>query len=801
MLKVTESLLRRVIMELVENAAPIENQFSAEEFAELRGCKSVEEFVDFVTELWSEGEGLSLYHDDIICYVYVASQKLLYYGNIKPGTDEPKVDPKKDSKGKKVKGSNVFFTSLLALLVLLSSMPIQYVSAAGYFSGSLKEDSTVYPGISTVDFYVSGEKSPMNTRLSTVESDEYTATAYTFGDPRMIQDQSSVSLISLPRSVTEGYLFALLAFPQKFNTTDVNKTFGIQATDAQVKAATQLSVWAYGSSLQLSYQIDVNSVNDATVRALSNAINGWASDQIKALPATKKMADYLFPFYEPKLATSSAKMNRTDTTATFGPYTITGQSGSIYTAHVPGGAIVDSTAKAMTQVTSGQQFFVSYPSTYAGSQAITFTGVQRRYSVNYGKDRVWIDKAPENVEVKFQLNTAAGSKGMIEITTVDAITQQPLQGVSVQISNSSPITTVTTNDQGKAEFSGDVGDYTLTFTTSQGYIQPDPKQVRIGFSGDVQIANIPVAWSQAIANFHAVDAQTLAPAGSSEAFIYDTKGKPIKRIAIKDGVVNGITLPAGSYNLVQYKSSGAYGINTGTSFEVVAGKVTDVTVTQVPNVQPATVTVTNAVSTDTWIYTFSLNQKTLFQIKGYNSVVLNLPVGSYTVRAQKDDGSATTPDKNFSPTVTTPTSVSLEQEVGTETVSFNLVDTLKELPIPNVVLGLFDEKHNLLSSQTADVNGVATFKNVKKLSVYFVNVLAAPSDVSGYSADGNRFLGASKTIKLHLYSLAEIQQKTSADTLYRVANVAYSGATYTYPKVEVITPTPEPKRKKFLGIF
>lgn len=788
-------------MELIENAAPIENQFSAEEFAELRGCRSAEQFVDFVTELWSEGEGLSVYFDDSICYVFVPSQKLLYYGRIEPPTDKPEDKTKSDPEGKKVKGSNVFLTSLLALFVLLYSLPLQYANAAGYFSGSMKEDSTVYPGISTVDFYVSGEKSSLNTRLSTVESDEYTTTAYTFGDPRSIQDQSSVSLTSLPRSVNEGYLFSLLSFPQKFTTADVNKTFGIQATDAQVKAATQLSVWTYASSLQLSYQIDVNSVNDTTVRALSTAINGWASDQVKALPATKKMADYLFPFYDPKLDTSKAKMNRTDTTATFGPYTITGQSGTVYTANVPGGAIVDSTAKAMTQVTSGQQFFVSYPTTYTGSQEVSFKGVQYRYSVDYGKDRVWIDRAPEDVEVKFQLNSASGSKGMIQITTTDAITNQPLAGVSVQISNSSPITTLTTDAQGKAQFSGDVGDYTLSFTTAQGYIAPDPKSVTISFSGDVQVVNIPVAWSQAIANFHAVDAQTLAPAGSSEAFIYDSTGKPVKRIAIKDGVVNGITLPAGSYNLVQYKSSGSYGLNTGTPFEVTAGKVTDVTITQVPNVQPTTVTVANAASTDVWVYTFSLNQKTIFQIKSYNSIVLNFPSGSYSVRAQKDDGSATTPDKNFSPTVATPTSVSLDQEIGTETVTFNLVDTIKEQAIPNVVLGLFDEKHNLITYQTADVNGVVTFKNVKKYSIYFVNVLAAPSDVSGYSADGNRFLGASKTFKLHLYSLAEIQQKTSTDTIYRVANVSYSGATYTYPKVEVPAPTPEPKRKKFLGIF
>lgn len=791
-------------MELVENASPIPNEFSAKDFVELKGCKSQEEFVEFVVELWGEGEGLTLYHDDEICYVYVASQSLLYYSKNKLDSNQQADPPKQDGGNSKVNGSNIFFTSLLILVLFITSMPLQSASAAGYFSGSMREDPTVYPGISSSTFYVSGEKESFGTNLSIVESEDYTATAYSFADPRGIAEQSSVVLNSLPRSANEAYLISILAFSNKFTTAEISKKVGIQATDAQVKSATQLAIWTYASSLQLSYQIDVNSVNDATVRSLATAISTWSTDQVKALPSNKTMSDYLFPFYEPALSTTQAKMTRDEAFATFGPYTITGQSGANYVPSISGGSIVDSSGKSLSKVVSGQQFFVRYPATYAGDQVVNFVGNQYRYSLNYGKDRVWIDKAPEEVEVKFQLNSAVGAKGMIEINTVDAITKQPIPGVSVQISNSSPITTVTTNEVGQVQYSGDVGDYTLDLMVPKGYIPPTPKEVKISFSGDVQVVNILIGWSQAVVNFHAVDAQTLAPAGNSEAFIYDSDNNPVKRIAIKNGVVSGVSLDAGTYNLVQYKTSDSYGINTGTSFEAVAGTITDVSITQVPQVQPTIITIPNAASTDIWVYTFSSEKSTLFQIKGYDSLSLNFPLGEYTVRAQKDDGSVMTPTVSFKPTASSTTKVELEQEVGTETLTFKLADTVKGEAIPSVVLGLFDEAHNLLNYTTADSSGLATFKNVKKLKVYYVNVLAAPPEVSGYSADGNRLLGSTRTITLHLYSLAEVQEKTTSDTIYRVANVSYSGTSYDYPKIEVVAqPVQEDKskRKKFLGIF
>ncbi|OPH52995.1 hypothetical protein BC351_32580 [Paenibacillus ferrarius] len=78
-----------------------------------------------------------------------------------------------------------------------------------------------------------------------------------------------------------------------------------------------------------------------------------------------------------------------------------------------------------------------------------------------------MDKVAKPAVLQFQLNSAAGTKGIIEVHTVDSITGQPVQGVNIQISNSAPITNVTTNQEGKTQYSGDVGAYTLSFV---GYL-------------------------------------------------------------------------------------------------------------------------------------------------------------------------------------------------------------------------------------------------------------------------------------------------------------------------------------------
>ena len=746
---------------------------------------TLEEFVDFISKkVEDEQQEMDFYQDEKIAFGYFEEEGRLYlFIKPVPEDEEEKQDLVfRENKKTPLTKSNVFTNTIIALMLFLSSLLPNYVFAAGYFSGSMVESSTVYTGLAGAKFTTPAGSKVIPGYLNIVNSKNYQDTAFTFVNPGRIQNQPSVTLDSLPGGSNEELLTAILAFRQKFSTDDIAKNNGIQVTQRQVDEATQLAIWIHASKVQMNYQIDPNSITDSAVRTLSTEITTWATQQISSLTEEMTMGNYLFPMYQPTLDSSKAKVNKVGDNVEYGPYSIAGQSGAKFKYGVLGGILVDASKKKLEGLSANQQFYVQFPEAYTGDKAIRLIGQQMEYSLNYGKDRLWLDREPKEVELQFSVGGSTGNNGMIQVNAKDAITGEGVPDVNVKISTTSPLTTVQTGESGTTSYTTAIGSYRVDFTVPDGYITPPSREVQIGFAGDIQVINLTLNWSKAVVNFHAVDSKTLTPSGDSEAFIYNSDGKAVKRVALKDGKVSGVTLPEGDYTFVQYKTSDGYAINTGTEFTVKAGEVTDVSISQDPGVHPTIINIEGAASSDSWVYTVTIEGKTLFKMNSSNSLTLPLPSGSYTVMAQKSDGTASTPSLTFNTVLNGVTEVKLEQEKGTETVTFTLLDTKVEKPIPNVVLGLFDEDHNLITYKKATENGVVTFENVKKYSVYYVNVLAAPDSVSGYSADGNRFLGQTRDYNIHLYSLAEIQEVTKVDTLYRVPNVTYTGTSYTYPE-------------------
>lgn len=661
-------------------------------------------------------------------------------------------------------------------------MPPHNLADAATFSGSVKEDPIQYTGLSNAKFNTPSGAITNPGYLSVAQSSYYSTSAYSLDKPQRIRDITTTSPQALPKGANEQLLTAMISYGKKFTLDEIAASTGIRVNERQLKEATQLAIWIHASSFQVDYQIDVNSVTDTAVRSLATEINTWASKQVSEVNSYDKVTKHIFPTFEPKLKTENATIDKTDTHVDYGPYSVDGQVGAKFTYQSTGGILLDASKKEVESVTSSQTFYVRYPATYNGDKIVGLIGNQTEYSMHYAGERLWLHQENKQSVVRFSLGGHTSNNGIIQITATDAVTNKPVKDLQVEVNTTSPVGVMQTNEKGTDRFDGSTGKYTLKFKAPQGYLTPEPMEVEIGFVGDIQIVNIKLQWSKAVVNFSAVDGQTLAPAGDSEALIYDKSGKAVKRIALNGGKAYGIALEEGDYNLVQYKSSNGYAINVGTPFTVKSGGVVDVTVVQDAGAMPTTFNIKGASNNTTWVYTISKGPKVLFKMNGAESLSIPLPVGEYNVKAVRTDGTSSTQVMNFKTALNSATMVDLKQSVGTETVNFNIVDANKKEPIPNVVLGLFDENHNLLQYQTADEKGGVTFSNVEKFSIFYVNVVAAPESVSGYSANGNRFMGDTRTFNLELYSAKEIKEITDVDTLYRVPNVTYTGVPYTYPE-------------------
>lgn len=656
------------------------------------------------------------------------------------------------------------------------------MKAAGYFDGTMEEDSVVYSGLSNATFTTPTGEVKVPGYLSKVKSKVYSSIAFTYTNPTRIGDQAAVTMQSLPSASNESLLTALLAFREIFTLEQIRKDYGINATQKQLDEATQLALWLNAAKVQVSYQIDANSISDTTVRSLSTEITSWATQQVSSAGADSKIGAYLFPSYKPTLNTTRSKTDKKGNSIVYGPYSISSQKGAKFNYGVLGGILLDGSGKKLKYVMAGQQFFIKFPTKYTGSKQIRIQGLLYDYSLSYGKNRMWLDKIPTETEVSFKVGTSTGTNGAIQLNATDSRTGKPVAEVGMDIKTTTTIGTTLTDNTGSSMFNAPIGKYKVEFTVPEEYKKPKVQDIEIKFAGDVQVINLKLDMSIALVNFYTVDSSSLKPTKDSEAFIYNSEGKPVKRIAITKGKVTGISLPEGDYTLVQYKSSGGFALNVGTPFKAVSGKVSEVTVVQDPDAFNTKISIEGASINDSWVYTLTQKGKVLFKMNGKNSLNLPLPNGEYQITARKSDGTASAPPVKFSTNLNDNTKVLLTMEKGTETLSFNIQDAKTSKPIPSMVMGLFDEDHNLLTYKTADVNGKVEFNDVVKYGMFYINVIAAPPEVSGYSSTGNRFLGQTKTYDLKYYSQEEMKKITNVDTLYRVSNVVYQGQPYTYPK-------------------
>lgn len=672
---------------------------------------------------------------------------------------------------------------LLSFVLLFTVLiPEGTANAAGYLDGTMKEEPITYSGLRAAKFTTPTGSATVPGFLSRINSKHYSTLGFTYTNPTRVSEQASVTMQSLPESSSEELLTAILSFRELFSLDKIRKDFGVNATQNQLDEATQFALWLNAAKVQVSYQVDANSITDTTVKTLATEISSWASQQVTSAGSDAKMGDYLFPVYEPSLNTTRAKTVKKGNSVVYGPYTITAQKGSKFNYGVMGGVLLDSSNKKLKAVKAGQQFYAKFPEKYTGSKQIRVKGLLHKYTLSYGKNRLWLDKEPSETEVSFSVGMTTGTSGAIQLNVTDSRTGKPIQDVGMDIKTTTSIGNEITDESGSAKFGAPVGKYMISFTVPEEYIKPKSKAIEIKFAGDVKVINLKLDMSVAIMNFHTVDSESLKPAADSEAFIYNSEGKAIKRIAITKGKVSGITLPAGDYNLVQYKSTGGFALNVGTDFKAVTGKVSSISIPQDPKAFQTTINIDGASVNDAWVYTLTQKGKVLFKMNGKNSLTLPLPSGEYQISARKSDGTVSAAPIRFSTNLNGDTKVSLSMEKGTETIVFNVKDAKVGKPIPTVTLGLFDEDHNLLQYKTGDTNGKVEFDNVLKYGIYYVNVIAAPSDVSGYSANGNRFLGQSKTYDLKYYSEAEMKKVTQVDTIYRLPNLVYTGTDYKYPQ-------------------
>lgn len=746
-----------------------------------------EEMVDYLSDLaTSKNLEMLFYTDDYITYAYFEDKKICYYlitkeepvPPVEESTEESSLADRKYNPS--VDRTSIFVKGLIAIMLFLTTLMPANSAEAYFFRGELIEEAENYPGLSKARFNTPSGATVIPGYISRATDTIYSDLAFSYLDPRRLQHVNTVSNAVFPGG-NEDLVTAILAYRIKHNLGQIQEETGLSVSDRQVTEATQLALWLHAATAQIDYQIDANSIADPAVRTLATNITTWATKQVTNGSSTG-LINYIFPVFTPKIDTRNSKMETIDSSVFYGPYVIQSQKGVVYSYDVPGGTVVDTSKKRVDNVVVGQQFYIQYPLSYTGAKGVSFSGTQIKYSLMYQMQRLWLHQEQKADTIRFSLGQSTGTQGTIIVKAKDSITGKAVPAVTVEVVKGSPQDTLLTAEDGETSYQTEPGKYTLNFIVPQGYMQPDPIEVDLAFAGDIQTVHLDLAWTQAVINFFAVDAATLSPTGDSEAFIYDSKGKAVKRVALKNGSVKGIVLPEGDYLLVQYKTSNNYALNQGVPFKAVAGSTLDVTVPQDANTMPTVITVKGAAPTDSWVYTVSNQDNVLFRMNSNNKLELPLPNGAYSVKAQKSDGTQSAGPLAFKTSLNGETQVELDTVKGEETVTFNVVDTKTGNPIPDVTLGIFDENHTLLKYATANGQGHVSIDGIVKHRIYYVNVLAAPDSVSGYSAAGNRFLGATRTFELPLYSLKEIQEVTQIDTIYRVPNITYAGATYSYPE-------------------
>lgn len=714
--------------------------------------------------------------DQINCDVYELEnqeidKKIYHEGDVEHNIDK-EIQPKFD-------GSNRFLSVLLSVILVLSMLvPVQVYAVSGAISDSQTDISPLEGAIFTTAVGSVG----VNPAYAEVDTGEL---AFSLLDPRPLGQSLQIRSQSFPAGLNSRFLEAVLMFRKAHTLDDIQKLTGLNLSQTQLDAATQLSMWKHVLLISNSFHVEESSISDTTVRSLSTYIDTWSRSQLAVIPTRTKLTDAILPVGNPTMNTTSVVTEVVGSTKKLGPYTFLSNPSVTLDASITQGHIVDGNGDPLTQIATSEPFYIVIPDNITGIQTVTLKGVGKIYSSYYSHGRIWLDSKDEDLIIKYNVGGSVGSVGNIEVIAIDSLTGLPLKDVHAVIrSKTSSIGTMSSGDDGVLSKETPVGAYMIDITVPNGFEKFESFPLSVDFIGDMKSMTITIRRTESVVDFKLIDIVTFATLGSGEAFLYKDS-KPYRRFAFTDGEVRGVMLPPGSYSISMYYTTDGYSISGQVPFLVEAGTYTEVAIPLTPNSPITTIALENTMNRSSWIFSFYRGSEFLFEIPTNGLANISFPAGDEVqVTARSSDGSVTLSQFTFS-TGTQDNIVNIPVVVGTERATFKVVDNQILEPIPYIVVGLFDQDHKLLDIQTADTFGVVEFDGIVYGSVHYVNIVGAPSEVSGYSANGNRFIGRTVNYTLQLYSQEDIKQYTQVDTIFRLPTVAYTGPVYIFPEREV----------------
>lgn len=727
-----------------------------------------------VERLGSYGD-ISLESRNNLTLFYVDSISKVYGLKLKSDGEEIKTHKKKTDTNTLTK-SRTFISLIISFILTLSSINI----TQGAVNGKMEDNPKIYNSFQNVQFKTPTGVVNMPTYMTNIISKKYNEQAYSFNDPRKLVKGMTLGSDGLDKKINQDMVTGILLYPKIHSLPSIQQSTGLNVTEDQVVEAVQLSLWKQSNLAYNEFQVIETSISDSNVRTLSSAIDTWSSTQISTKPVNATLVNYILPAPKPVIEATSAIKETKDLYTIFGPYTVKSSPKMEMSVKAESGEIVDTSGNIRESIITGETFYVKYPSTFSGSSIISLDGMATHYTLAFNHGRVWLHKDFKPVVLEFNVSTAIGANGTLNANLTDVLTNMPIEGIQIDIKNSTTsITSILTDALGNISYQLPPGEYFLKINLSNDYNSLEDIPVKVNFIGDIQNINIKASRSEGIVNLYAVDATTLGSSGYAEAYVYQDN-IPVKRLAFNNGECLGIMLPAGEYSSVIYKTTGDYSISDIVYFTVVAGQQLNVNILLNPNAVQTTLTLDDKKNSENWKMSFYKDSNFLFFLNTNGNVTIPFKNGAYQVIAETPNKSIKLSAFDFN-IANIDSNITIPVEFGTDIVTLNFKDTILLEPIPFVVVGLFDEEHNLLQYKIADDNGTVVFDDIISFNVYFVNILAATNDVSGYSSNGNRFLGGNKEYDIVLYSTSEINSITSVDTIYHIPNVTYTG-NYTYPE-------------------
>ena len=678
---------------------------------------------------------------------------------------------------------------ILTFLSIPHSPPVEVLASGG----NMYNWDRSLPQLEQIIFQTPTGAVHLTPLLTDISGRAYSATAFTLADPRPLTGSTFIRSQSVDTRINSRVLTAILMYRYVFTLQQVMQQTGLVVTQDQLYSAVQLAVWRMALPANPQFQIQEASIADTTVRTLATHIISWATTQVSNMPSNQDVITALSPSAQPQVNSSQATMHNDGVNITFGPYTV--QSVLPTEMRVTAdndGVVVNQAGNVIEAVSSNQPFFIRIPVIQSGMVQVTLSSVTIEREFRHYRSRVWLAQRERPQEIRFNVSSTPGSNGILQVHLTDRLTGMPLQNVTVNVlHNNNIITTGQTNIHGAFSYELPVANYTLQVVHPSGYMAVMPYHFEIGFIGDVKIVNLELFRSEAIMSFFAVNENTNAPIPYAEAFIYDVGSRtPARRIAFTAGSAEGLAFAPGNYIMSIYMTIGGYAVSGQVAFTVEAGTISELVIPLTPNVPRTTVRLENTLNRANWLFSIYRGDEYLFTLPVQGGTMdFYLPqLEAYQVVARTTDGVFGPFFADFQVT-STPQEVLIGVQQGTETVIFQFVDIYLNEPIPNIVAGIFDENHNLVQMATANLQGAVQFSNLVFGQPYFINVIAAPPGVSGYSAVGNRFLGRTKHFTIELYSLEHIREHAGGqDAIIRIANVVWNGPSFHYPSPPLQTP-------------